>query len=66
MIVKNDVCRLPDDQKDELTIWFKTDEEKMSRKTPDKKSKSNRYDRNTNKTHGGGVEGIEKRNLRRL
>ena len=53
----NDFRKLPDDQKYELTIWFKTDEGKRARKTSNKKSKSNGYDRNTNKKHGGGGDG---------
>ena len=37
----NDFRKLPDDQKYELTIWFKTDEGKRARKTSNKKRKSN-------------------------
>ena len=46
-------------------IWFKTDEGKRARKTSDKKRKSNRYDHNTNKKHGGAGDGNWKNNFKK-
>ena len=54
---KNYFRKFPDDHKDKLMIWFKTDEGKRARKTSDKKSNSNGYDLNTNNKHGGRGDG---------
>ena len=62
---KNDFRKFHDDQKDELMIWFKTDEGKRSMKTSNKKSKSNGYNRNTNKKYGGGGYGNWKKKFKK-
>ena len=46
-------------------IWFKTDEGKRSRKTSNDKKKSNGYDRNMKKNHGGGGNGNWKKKFKK-
>ena len=61
----NDFRKLSDDQKDEVMIWFKTDERKRAKKTSYNKSKSNGYNRNKNNKHGGGVNGNWKKKFKK-
>ena len=62
---KNYFRKFPDNQKDELMIWFKTDEGNRDRKTSNNKMKSNEYDRNTNKKHDGGGYGNQKNKFKK-
>ena len=62
---KNYFRKLPDNQKDELMLWFNTDEGKRDRKTSNNKRKINGYDRNTNKKNGGGGDGNWKKKFQK-